>query len=92
MDRSTKWKHHPVADIAMIELDLKSKTIPEDYAFPVELIHSGKELPRHESDLIFLGFQIVDMEMEHFSPLIFTGYLYCGCVFYFDSKSTRKSN
>ena len=82
-DRPTKWTHHPVADIAMIELDAKSnsiKTILEDYAFPGELIHGGKELPQRDADLTFLGYPIVDMEMEHFSPLIFTGYLSSGLI------------
>ena len=86
---STKWKHHPVADIAMVELNQKNKTIPEGYAFPAEQIYSGKELPNHEADLTFLGFPMIDLEMEHFSPLIFTGYLASGLItqLRFDTKT-----
>lgn len=82
-DRSSKWKHHPVADIAIIELDAKSnsiETILEDYAFPGELIYRGEDIPKRDADLTFLGYPIVDMEMEHFSPLIFTGYLSSGLI------------
>lgn len=82
-DKILKWQDHPVADIAIIELESKSnsvKTILEDYAFPAELIHGGKELPPHGADLTFLGYPIVDMEMEHFSPLIFTAYLASGLI------------
>lgn len=91
-DKSLKWNHHPVADIAMVELDTKGssfKTILEDYAFPGELIHGGKDLPQRDADLTFLGYPIVDMEMEHFSPLIFTGYLSSGLItqLRYDTKS-----
>jgi hypothetical protein len=78
-DKSLEWEHHPVADIALIELEAKSnsiKTILEDYAFPGELIHRGKDLPQRDADLTFLGYPIVDLEMEHFSPLIFTGLVF----------------
>jgi len=82
-DKPPKWEHHSIADIAITELDAKSssiKTIFQNCAFPFELIHSGKELPKHDVDLTFLGYPIVDMQMEHFSPLTFTGYLSSGLI------------
>jgi hypothetical protein len=82
-NKSLNWKHHSVADIAMIELDSKNgsvKTLLESYAFPFELIHNGKDLPTYGADLTFLGYPVVDMKMEHFSPLIFTAYLASGLI------------
>lgn len=82
-DKPPKWEHHSIADIAITALDAKSssiKTIFEDYAFPFELIHRGRELPKHDVDLTFLGYPIVDLQMEHFSPLTFTGYLSSGLI------------
>ncbi|MHC4686918.1 MAG: serine protease family protein [Planctomycetota bacterium] len=83
MGQSLNWKHHSVADIALIELDAKNefiKTILADYAYPAQLIHAGKDLPQRDADLTFLGYPVVDMEMEHFSPLIFTAYLSSGLI------------
>ncbi len=77
------WKHHPVADVALIELDLGNssiKTIIQECAFPAEFIYSGKDLPKRDVDLTFLGYPVVDMEMEHFSPLVFTAYLSSGLI------------
>lgn len=82
-DKPPKWEHHSIADIAITELDAKSnpiKSILEDYAFPFELIHRGKELPKHDVDLTFLGYPVVDLQMEHFSPLTFTAYLSSGLI------------
>src|SRR3972149_5428383 len=38
-DKSLNWKHHPIADIAMIELEsinISTKNLFEEYAFPIE--------------------------------------------------------
>jgi len=94
-DKSLKWKQHSVADIAIIELETQDKsikTILEDYAFPAELIHGRKELPTHGADLTFLGYPIVDMEMEHFSPLIFTAYLSSGLITQTRADTKTKCN
>lgn len=93
--QTLNWKHHSVADIALIELDPKNgsiKTILEDYAFPFELIHRGKELPKHDADLTFLGYPIVDLEMEHFSPLVFTAYLSSGLITQLRADTKTKCN
>jgi hypothetical protein len=81
--KSMAWKHHPVADVALIELDPENpsiKTIIRERAFPAELIHSGKDLPKRDADLTFLGYPAIDMEMEHFSPFVFTAYLSSGLI------------
>lgn len=81
--KSMAWKHHPVADVAMLELDIGNapiKTIIQERAFPAEFVYSGKELPKRDVDLTFLGYPVVDMEMEHFSPLLFTAYLSSGLI------------
>ena len=94
-DAPPKWEHHPTADIAAIKLGTKSnstKTILEDYSFPFELIHRGKELPKHDVDLTFLGYPVVDLEMEHFSPLIFTAYLSSGLITQLRADTKTKCN
>jgi hypothetical protein len=81
--KSLKWKTHPIADIALVELETQDQSIKkilQDYAFPAELIYGGKELPARGADLTFLGYPVVDMEMEHFSPLMFTAYLSSGLI------------
>lgn len=82
-DKSLNWKHHTIADIAMIELEptnISIKNLFDEYAFPIEQISGGKNLPTRAADLTFLGYPIVDLEMEHFSPLMFTGYLSSGLI------------
>ncbi len=81
--KSLTWKIHPVADAAIIELETQDQSIKNmlnAYAFPAELIYGGKELPIRGADLTFLGYPVVDMEMEHFSPLMFTAYLSSGLI------------
>jgi len=94
-DKLMNWKHHAVADVALIELDLGSsplKATIEERAFPAELIHSGKDLPKRDVDLTFLGYPIVDMQMEHFSPLVFTAYLSSGLITQERGDTKTKSN
>jgi hypothetical protein len=93
--KSMSWKHHPVADVALIELDPGNpsiKTIIEERAFPAQFIYSGKDLPKRDADLTFLGYPVVDMEMEHFSPLVFTAYLSSGLITQQRYDTKTKSN
>lgn len=77
------WNNHPIADISMIELFPNNKNIKQiiqNRSFPIKQIYGGRELPTREADLTFLGYPIVDLELEHFSPLVFTGYLASGLI------------
>lgn len=77
------WHIHPVADMSMMELfpfDSNLKKMFQDYAFPISQINGTKVLPTRDADLTFLGYPIIDLELEHFSPLIFTGYLSSGLI------------
>ena len=82
-NRSIDWKQHPIADIAIIELDVideSIRTLIGNYAFPAEMIYRDKELPPRGADLTFLGYPVLDLDMEHFSPLIFTAYRSSGLI------------
>jgi hypothetical protein len=93
--KSLSWKHHPIADMAIIELepiDTSVKKLLADYAFPIDQVSGGKNIPGREADLTFLGYPIVDMEMEHFSPLMFTGYLSSGLITQLRADTKTKCN
>lgn len=82
-DNLLKWKNHSIADLSLIELiaineDIKNRF--QNFSFPSSSIQNGKALPEREADLTFLGYPIVDLEMEHFSPLIFTANLSSGLI------------
>jgi hypothetical protein len=82
-NKSLNWKQHPIADIALLELEIfdeSIRTLIKNYAFPDELIHRNKELPQRGADLTFLGYPVLDLDMEHFSPLIFTAYRSSGLI------------
>ena len=82
-NNSLEWKNHPVADISLIELIPINENIDKrlkNWSFPSQLINNGKNLPKIEADLTFLGYPVVDLKMEHFSPLIFTGYRTSGLI------------
>jgi len=77
------WIHHPIADISIIELVPQNKNIQDmlfNRAFPIKLIYNGKELPSSDADITFFGYPMIDMELEHFSPLVFTGNLASGLI------------
>jgi hypothetical protein len=78
-----EWKHHPTADIALIEL-IPSNERQRDRlnrnSFPSNSVNWGKNLPQRDADLTFLGYPVIDMDLEHFSPLVFTGYLSSGLI------------
>lgn len=77
------WHHHPVADISLLEIfpnnDIIKKLL-KDYSFPFKQIASFKKLPAKEADLTFLGYPMLDLDMEYFSPLVFNGNLASGLI------------
>jgi hypothetical protein len=91
-NKSLIWRNHPVADISMIELipiNADFSTRLKKWSFPFQLINFDKNLPEIDADITFLGFPVIDLEMEHFSPLIFTGYRASGLItqLRYDNKS-----
>jgi hypothetical protein len=77
------WQNHPIADISIIQLTPKNGEVKDritKYSFPIRQISFQKDLPERETDLTFLGFPVVDLNMEYFSPLIFTGYRSSGFI------------
>ncbi|MDP8221229.1 MAG: hypothetical protein P9X26_07775 [Candidatus Stygibacter frigidus] len=77
------WKNHKIADISMIEVYPKDERITNYFcenSFPLNQINFYKTLVSREADLTFLGYPVIDLTGEHFSPLIFTGYLASGLI------------
>ncbi|MCH7964905.1 MAG: hypothetical protein IH852_13315 [Bacteroidetes bacterium] len=82
-DNKLTWDDHSVADISIIELvphNEKIKKRLETWSFPSNLINNGENLPERAADITFLGFPVLDMKMNHFSPLIFKGYRSSGLI------------
>lgn len=78
------WKIHPEADIAIIELRLPNddmlKKRFETLAFPIDQIYNGKELPSRSADITFLGFPVLDLDLVHFSALLFNANICSGLI------------
>jgi hypothetical protein len=84
LEPTIKWKTHKEADIAIIEIKLPTDNILkerfESLAFPLSQIYKGKELPSHSSDIAFLGYPILDLDLVYFSPLIFKANICSGLI------------
>jgi hypothetical protein len=77
------WTNHSIADLSLIELTAVNKDIEQrlqQWAFPSYLIYGGKETASKDVDITFLGYPLVDLQLEHFSPLIFTSHLASGLI------------
>lgn len=89
------WKEHGEADIAMIELklptDIMLKRRFESLSFPINQIYSGFELPSRSSDITFLGFPIIDLDLVHFSPLFFKANICSGLITQKRGDTKKKS-
>lgn len=74
MQKNSDWLQHLVADIAIVEIYPSSDNIGnriKNYSFPIQQIFNEKQLPSREADLTFLGFPIIDLELEHFFTINF---------------------
>lgn len=84
LDPKIIWVRHDVADIAIIELKLPKDTLLSNrykrLAFSINQIYSGKELVSRSADLTFFGYPVIDLDLEHFSPLTFNAYLASGLI------------
>ncbi len=78
------WKIHPEADIAIIELKLPNDAVLkkrfETLAFPINQIYNGRELPSRSADITFLGFPVIDLDLVHFSALLFNANISSGLI------------
>ena len=77
------WINHPIADLSLVELAAVNTDIEQrlnQWAFPSYLIYGGKEAASKDVDITFLGYPLVDLQLEHFSPLIFTSHLASGLI------------
>lgn len=77
------WQIHPIADLAIIQLfppkgDIL--TLIESIAIPNYLIYSGDVLPPKDYEFTFLGYPLIDLNIEHFSPLTFSSHLASGLI------------
>lgn len=82
-NKSIIWTHHPIADLAILELNIIDKEFLQKatkWAFPSEQIYNQKDLPSRDADLTFLGYPRIDLQMEHFSALTFSAYLASGLL------------
>ena len=88
-----QWRYHSTADIAIISLSPEAADLRKwvhDWSFPLHQVSFTEELPRRDADLTFLGYPVVDMNMEHFSPLLFTCYLASGLITQLRSDTRTK--
>jgi hypothetical protein len=77
------WINHPVADLSLIELIAKDDSLKnyfEDWGFPIKQISFTKDLPSRDAQISFLGYPIIDLKIEHFSPLTFESKLSSGLL------------
>ncbi|MBX2932013.1 MAG: hypothetical protein KF781_08720 [Chitinophagaceae bacterium] len=80
---SLKWTTHPIADLSLMELATTNKEIEQrlkEWSFPSYLIYGGRETAPKDVDITFLGYPLLDLQLEHFSPLIFTSHLASGLI------------
>lgn len=94
-DSRFNWKHHATADLSMVELypfDDFTINFFQKWSFPINKIYKGKPLPSYDTDLTFFGFPIIDLELEHFSPLVFSGQLSSGLITQKRIDTNTKSN
>ncbi len=74
-NNTSDWKHHKNADMALAELEPTIEIVKKylkDWSFPFKQIYDKKEMASMDAELTFFGFPILDLEGEHFSPLIFS--------------------
>lgn len=82
-NNSFNWQSHQIADIALIELKPTSKDLLQrlqQWSFPINQIYGKKNRPPNKGGLTFLGFPILDLNLEYFSPLIFEANLAGGLL------------
>lgn len=80
---SLNWTSHPIADLSLMELSTTNKDIEKrlkEWSFPSYLIYGGKDAAPKDVDITFLGYPLLDLQLEHFSPLIFTSHLASGLI------------
>lgn len=90
-----KWTEHNDADIAILELklptDITLKKRFESLSFPINQIFSGKELPSRSADITFLGFPVIDLDLVHFSALVFSANVCSGLITQKRGDNKKKS-
>lgn len=78
-----KWKNHPIADLSVIEIKTNDKSLNnyfERWGFPINQISVTKNLPSRDAQISYLGYPIIDLSIEHFSPLTFESKLSSGLL------------
>lgn len=84
LDTNVTWIYHPVADIAVLELKFPQDSILKgrykELAFPISQIYGRKDLPSTDADIVYYGYPIIDLKLEHFSALSFSSHLSSGLI------------
>ena len=89
------WANHPIADLSLLELTAVNKDIQQrlkEWSFPSYLIYGGQTAVSKDFDITFLGYPLVDLQIEHFSPLIFNSHLASGLITQFRADTKTKCN
>jgi hypothetical protein len=77
------WKIHPIADLALLHVypsNEQLKAIFSKSFFPAYSIAAGQQLPSRDFEFTFFGYPIIDLKLEHFSPLVFDSRLASGLI------------
>jgi len=77
------WLHHAVADISLIRLAPKDSDVKDrvaKVAFPFSQVYYRHDLPGRDVDLTFLGYSVIDLNVKHFSPLVFSAHRSSGLL------------
>ncbi|MNK15588.1 hypothetical protein D3C87_337340 [compost metagenome] len=85
INNEVRWYNHGIADLSMIELKVPEneslKKIFESLAFPLERIYTKKQaIKSYNSDVSYIGYPRIDLNMERFSTLHFIGRLASGFI------------
>lgn len=89
------WTHHNIADIAIIEINSKDPNLAKrltNFSLSSDRILSTKEIPDRDMNVFFLGFPMLDMKLEHFSPLTFWCYPSSGLITQKRADTKQKCN
>lgn len=87
------FKNHSIADISMIEVFPQNNYMHENWdsvAFPIANILGTKTVIDRKMDFTYFGFPIIDLDLQHFSPLIFSAKLASGLITHLRADTKTK--
>ena len=83
-EKNVSWIHHKIADIAIIELKIPDDPILLNQyyvnSFPISQINPNRETPTRSMNIIYYGYPVLDLKLNHFSALSFDSHLSSGLI------------